>query len=178
MNFIWYDYFEWLCGIVHADEQTLYWYDILMHLQRTEFVVKLAMDANRVEDARGLRNEYLELTGLSRGIIEAPISVLEVLIALAHRGEWEIMHDPELGDRTYLWFWTMIYNLGLDKFAYRGALDRPDVDLKVTQILENFMARKYSKDGKGGIFQNKTGQIDMRREELWNQICYYFDQFF
>ena len=171
-------YFDWLCVIVHANEQTLYWYDILRLLERTEFVVTHSKDVNRVEDAKGLRNEYRAIFGPYGGIPEGPASVLEVLIALAQRGEWDVMHDPELGDRTYVWFWTMIYNLGLDQFAYRGALDRLDVDLKVTKILENFMARKYAKDGKGGIFQNKTGQIDMRKEELWNQICYYFDQFF
>ena len=179
MNYIWDDYFEWLCDIVRVDEQTLYWYDILWSMYNTDFVAKLRRDSNRIEDAYELRREFLSIFGPgSRLFTDVPASVLEVLVALARRGEMEIMHDPELGDRTSEWFWTMINNLGLDDFAYRGALDSPDVDLEVMKILENFMARKYSKDGKGGIFQNKTGQIDMRKEELWNQMCYYFNQFF
>ncbi len=171
-------YFNWLCDIVRADEQTLYWYDVLYFLKGTEFVVKNPRDANRVEDAWDLRNEYVSKFGNCSGTRSMPISVLEVLIALARRGEQEIMHDPDLGDRTSEWFWTMLCNLGLDEFAYKNATDDPEVDLKLSKIVASFMYRKYFRDGKGGLFQNKTGQIDMRKEELWNQMCYYFDQFF
>lgn len=165
------EYFDWLCHIIRADEQKLYWKDILWVLRRTIFVAELPKDNNRISDALELRREF-------GGYIYGPVSVLEVLIALAKRGEWEIMHDPDLGDRTYVWFWTMIYNLGLDEFAYFGALDDPKCDLKVMKIVENFVERGYGRDGNGGPFLDRAGNIDMRRTELWDQMCYYFDEFF
>lgn len=174
----WRLYFDWLCELVDVHEQTLYWYDILWSLQATEFEIRHPKDSNRVEDARDLRNEFRGLFGASRGIYEYPYGVFEVLVALARRGEWEIMHDPELGDRTSEWFWTMMNNLGLQKYAYYGALDDPKCDLEVMKIIENFVQRRYSRTGFGNIFENKSGQIDFRKEELWNQMCFYFDQFF
>ena len=165
------DYFRWLCQIIRVDEQTLYWMEVLRALSVTEFVVKLPKDDNRIGDAIELRREF-------GGYIRGPVSVLEVLIALARRGETEIMHDPDLGDRTSRWFWTMIFNLGLDEFAYPGSLDDPKNDLKFMKIMENFMERGYGRDGNGGIFLARARNIDMRRTELWDQMCYYFDEFF
>ena len=165
------EYFDWLCDIISVNEQTLYWKEVLWALRRTEFVAKLPKDNNRIDDALELRREF-------GGYINDPVSVLEVLIALARRGEWEIMHDPDFGDRTSEWFWTMIYNLGLQEFAYPGALNDPQNDLKFMKIMENFMERGYGRDGKGGLFLDKTGQINMKVAELWDQMCYFFDDFF
>lgn len=170
-------YFDWLCELVKIEEQTLYWNDILYALYTSEFVVVHPKDANRIGDAMELRNDFRGIFGPCRGMYE-PANVLEVLIALARRGEWEIMHDPDLGDRTHLWFWTMIYNLGLEKYAYRGALNAPDIDEKVFKIIENFVERGYGRDGNGSIFLDKSGQVNFKKEELWNQMCFYFDQFF
>jgi len=179
VSYIWLDYFDWLCDIVHANEQTLYWNDILWELYNTNFVVVIKRDNNRVDDAYALRDEFMYgHSGHQSDFLDTPPSLLEVLIALARRGEIEIMHDPELGDRTPKWFWTMLFNLGLDEFAYMGALNDPENDLKMAKIVDNFMYKKHSRDGNGGIFLAKSGQIDMRKEELWNQMCYYFDQFF
>lgn len=171
-------YFTWLCSIVDVNEQKLYWTDILWCLHTSEFAVIHPRDANRVEDAKDLRNEFRGIFGPSRGYLREPISVFEVLVALARRGEWEIMHDPDLGDRTSEWFWIMLGNMGLEKYAYRGSLDDPKCDLEVFKIIENFVERGYGRDGKGGPFLDLDQKIDMRHTELWDQMCYYFDRFF
>lgn len=165
------EYFDWLCQIIGLHEQSLYWLDVLWALRRYEFVARLSKDENRIADALELRREF-------GGYFRDPVSVLEVLIALARRGEWEIMHDPDFGDRTSVWFWMMIHNLGLDKFAYFGALDDPKNDMEFMKIVENFVERGYGRDGNGGPFFGPGQKVDMRRTELWDQMCYYFDQYF
>ena len=171
-------YFDWLCDLVRVDEQTLHWYEVLWILQNTDFVVVHPMDENRVGDALDLRMEYWD--GRAKiGLVEREsASVLEVLIALARRGERDIMHDPDLGDRSSDWFWIMIFNLGLDEFAYYGALDSRKRREKLDEILENFMMRKYDKSGNGSIFRARNFSVNMKKEELWSQMNYFFDEFF
>ena len=76
------------------------------------------LDKNRVDDAEQLRFEFLRDFD-ERAHFDSPISVLEVLVALAKRCEDNIMHDPDYGDRTHEWFWEMITNLGLDGMKNR-----------------------------------------------------------
>ena len=44
-----------------------------------------------------------------------------MMIALAIRCEEHIMDDPDAGDRTGQWFWSMLVSLGL------GSMDEPEV---------------------------------------------------
>lgn len=73
-----------------------------------------------------------------------PCSVLEMMVALAIKIEEQIMDDPDIGNRTGLWFWKMIENLGLK--TMRDAVIDTDY---VEKIIFRFLDRNYQRDGSG-----------------------------
>ncbi|MDU5951804.1 MAG: hypothetical protein E6Z06_02840 [Clostridiales bacterium] len=98
---------------------------------------------------------------------EKPTSVLEVLIGLSVRFEEQIMVDPEVGNRTGEWFWSMIMTMGL------GHMDDDHYDAEqVDYILRRFLDRQYEPNGEGSIFKTKRN-VDMREVGLWLQMSWY-----
>ena len=76
------------------------------------------MDADRAEDGINLRYRFGYENGYESAMIasyldDRPCSVLEMMVALSMKMEEQIMDDPDIGDRTSVWFWKMIDNLGL-----------------------------------------------------------------
>lgn len=127
-------------------------------------------DENRAIDGIRLRylfdREYAEYD-------KSGANILEVLIALARRCEEDIMQDPDEGDRTPLWFWTMFENLGLDKY--------PDEKFDITavrNIIGRFLNREYAKNGQGSIFYTIRDDRDFRSADLWYQMAWYLDEHF
>ena len=93
-----------------------------------------------------------------------------MMIALAIRCENDIMDNPNMGDRTSQWFWGMITNLGL------GSMTDRNFDIRyVDEIIERFLDRKYEPDGKGGLFRIRHFNRDLRKVEIWYQLCWYLD---
>ena len=87
------------------------------------------MDVNRAADGLNLR----ERLGFQSG---NPCSIFEMMVALAVRCEEHIMTNDEIGDRTPLWFWGMIENLGL-----REMTDDIFDERLVDEVVERFLAR-------------------------------------
>ena len=107
---------------------------------------------------------------IDASLSDNPCSILEMMIALAIRCEEQIMDNPKYGDRTGQWFWGMIISLGL------GNMDNRNFDIKyVNDILENFIHHRYDPTGKGGLFTIRDTRYDMRRMEIWRQLCLYLD---
>lgn len=136
----------------------------------TKYKWTIPTDENRAIDGRRLRylydKEYAETH-------KSVANVLEVLIALARRCEEDIMQDPDEGDRTSLWFWTMFANLGLEKY--------PDEKFDITavmNIIERFLNREYAMDGQGSIFYTIRDDRDFRSADLWYQMAWYLDEHF
>lgn len=95
---------------------------------------------------------------------------LEMMTALAIRCEEHIMGDPDIGDRTGQWFWSMLSNLGL------GSMSDTNFDkYRVDMALERFLERDYQRNGKGGLFTVNNGR-DMRATEIWYQMNYYLSE--
>lgn len=169
------DYFEWLHGIVcknrycgRASFRTL-----LSYLHNTEFYCSIPKDNNRAEDGMDLRYrfayDYNGIDGAER-YLTGPCSVLEMMVALAIRCEEEYMDDPRYGDRTGQWFWGMIVSLGLGGMT-DSTYDADYVDNAITMFLE----RKYSPNGRGGLFTLRNSNRDLRKAEIWHQMCWYLD---
>lgn len=136
------------------------------------------MDENRQKDGLDLRYRFCyefgyEDSKLALELDDKPCSVLEMIIALAIRFEEQILSDPEYGNRSSLWFWNMMENLGL-----RGMDDKNFDEGKVDEIVEKFLHREYEKDGSGGLFYIPNCPRDLRRVETWYQACWYFNQIF
>lgn len=168
------DYFEWLWNFTkcrgHSQNRK-----IITLLHNIEFRYSIAMDANREEDGIDLRYRFITEVGIPKnyqevyGYLDGPCSVLEMMIALAIRCEESIMDDPDIGDRTSEWFWLMMKNLGLDYMSDRK-FDRDIAEEKISIFLD----RKYKRNGEGGLFV-VNGRRDLRKVEIWYQMCWYLD---
>lgn len=162
------NYLNWLSEIAipDADQRDLY-QKLLLGLYSEDFYWSVKNDGNRAGDGENLRWIFEDETGLICEK-EGPCSVLEMLVALARDCENEIMYDPDEGDRTGVWFWEMIENLGL------GEMDDWCFDLdQFDLVMRRFLDRKYGADGDGGPFYICGFRGDMRRIELWYQLNFY-----
>ena len=171
-----YGYFEWLCfqvGIYdgwHPDKEDLLW-----QLHSIDFRFSIPTDINRVSDAKRLRYRYSD--SQRRGAAEVedmgawPVSVLEILVALADRFAEDVMGDDPDRDIFKKLFWQMLTNLGIMRF--KGTrLDKG----RICTIIEIWISRDFEPDGGGSPFPLKNPPADQRRVEIWNQICHYIDE--
>lgn len=170
------EYFEWLYNLVCEGRYShnLSYHKLLMYLHNTEFVYSIKKDENRAAD--GVDLHYRFATWFEKNdryilkCLDRPCSVLEMMVALAIRCEETIMDDPLIGNRTGQWFWGMITNLGLGSM-----IDSRFDEEKVKYIVDQFLNRDYSPNGKGGLFTVRNCDCDMRKIEIWTQMLYYLD---
>lgn len=171
-------YFDWMCGLVckaYRDGGRKY-RNLLECLNRIDFRYTIPMDGNREADGIDLRyrfgyEKHIRDYIIARYLDDHPCSVLEMMIALAQRCEETIMDDPEIGDRTGTWFWAMIHNLGLE------CMSDDDFDqLYVEERVEQFLDRRYSYQGDGGLFYVRHPAEDMRKVEIWTQLSWYLNE--
>lgn len=168
-------YFKWLMDLVCGSRfaKTISYEKLLTYLHSVTFTFTIGKDANRAFDGEELRYRYAleqEDEGLEYYLNDRPCSILEMMIALAIRGEESIMDNPNYGNRTGQWFWRMINNLGLS-----GMLDHCfDIDY-VMDTVDRFLNRDYEPDGTGGLFRIKNCDKDLRKVEIWYQYCWYLN---
>lgn len=169
------EYFEWMyslmCGGRYDSEHVSY-RKLLSYLHSVEFTYILPRDANRAEDGIDLRGYYAynySEYGRADAYISGPCSVLEMMIALAFSCE-EIMDNPAVGDRTAQWFWGMVVSLGLGSMT-----DNRFDEYHVERVIERFLNRDYSPDGRGGLFTIPGCREDLRDVEIWYQTTWYLD---
>lgn len=168
-------YFKWICNIISDDKNHCCndFISLLEILNDIPFQVSIPQDMNRVEDGISLRYKFGFALSYPQAIIAELLdckdaSVLEVLAALAVRCEEHIMCDPDIGDRTGMWFWNMIDNLGL------GSMTNNKIDIDyVHKVIIRLFNHDYSPNGDGGLFTVLDCPIDLRNEEIWYQMCWY-----
>lgn len=170
------EYFDWLCDFTKSKRgrsRTIKTYNALLNmLYDAEFVPMIPHDENRGEDGIGLRWRFSK----ERGVKYDPdrgCSVLEMMIALALRCEEQIMDDPDIGNRTSQWFWMMVRNLGL--FEYSDDKFTSKSRNIINDILDVFINREYEYNGSGGLFVIENSRKDLRKVEIWYQMCWYLD---
>lgn len=173
-------YFDWLYDYVckgRAHNGVSY-RKLFTFLFDVEFTYIIDRDVNRAKDGVDLRYKFASKHYDEReikyviDILDGPCSVLEMMIALANRCEESIMTDTRYGDRTKQWFWSMLKNMGLsmmtdDRFDKKYCED----------VISRFLNREYSYDGKGGLFYIPECTDDLRKLEIWTQLCWYLDGF-
>ena len=169
-------YFEWIfdmvCGMRFAED--ISFRKLLSHLHNTEFRYSIPNDKSRAREGENLRHRFA-LTQMPDvpeyeilDILAGPCSVLEMMVALAIYAEEHIMSNPQIGNRVGQWFWNMVVNLGLgDQMDNR--FDRRYVDT----VLRRFLDRKYDPNGKGGLFTIRNCDRDLRKVEIFYQLCWY-----
>lgn len=170
-------YFEWLCEIINDEKKTVYKYlDLLRMLFETDFTYTIPMDSNREADGIDLRYRFGRDVGYEDYQIGSyldtfPCSILEMMVSLSIRCENQFAYDPEYGDRTSEWFWTMIKSLGLYNQT-DNCFDQSEVEL----VLDRFLARDFKKNGQGGLFTIHDPSKDMREIDIWYQMCAYLNE--
>lgn len=169
------DYFDWLCNriIDPSAEAYLSYTRLLGYLHHRDYVYAIPLDRNRYIDGTDLRYQFGCDNHVPNSIIAdildtRPCSILEMMVALAIRCEREVMADPEKGDRTSLWFWAMIGNMGLSDM-YDGKFDKAIVETVVTRMLTH----DYDIYGNGGLFAVKECRYDMRTIDVYHQAMLY-----
>ena len=148
---------------------------LLMLLHGTEFTYILPMDENSALDGIALRWQYVCDRDYSNDILddlEGPCSILEMMVALCFKCEG-FMDDPSIGDRFTQWFWHMIVSLGLGSMM-DGSFNKRKVEGSLARVLD----RKYEPDGRGGLFTIRNCDCDLRRVEIWHQMCWYLDEYY
>ena len=65
----------------------------------------------------------------------------------------------------------MVHSLGLSDMT-NDIWDEKYVD----QVIERFLERKYKRNGDGGLFIVRRKDIDMRKEEIWYQLCWHINE--
>ena len=168
-------YFEWMYNTATKGmfSKSISFRKLLMRLHSIEFKYSIPKDGGRAEDGIDLRYRFLyEYAGEENAedYIDGPCSVLEMILALAIRCEETIMDNPKLGDRTKQWFWGMITNLGLGSME-DTRFDRDFVD----KTIDNFLHHRYERNGKGGLFTVNNKKDDLRKVEIWCQLCWYLN---
>lgn len=167
-------YFNWLCELVHIDNGDSSYYILAKNLFSKQFVSYVDHDENRAYDGMELREECLEELGYPKYTrVEGPCNVLEMLVGLARRMDFETS-DPydAVTDRTTYWFWEMIDNLGLMAFDDESYVEM-EGQIFVDSIVDTFIERRYEPDGSGGLFPLKHSEDDQRKVEIWYQMCQY-----
>ena len=173
-------YFTWLCSFVasvsNRDRRHSY-VKLLRILHKTEFVYYVPNDENRAMDGVYLREDFLSATPEYHATpdwMEMECSMLEMLIALAQRADFET--DPGVvRDGVQGWFWIMLTNLGIDRYTdaafMEGAADFIEEDISKHLHAVNY--REYQRNGEGGLFPLRYARKDQRRVEIWHQLSAY-----
>ena len=82
------------------------------------------------------------------------------------------MTDTRYGDRTKQWFWSMLKNMGLSMMT-DDRFNREHCE----RVISVFLNREYSYNGRGGLFYIPECTEDLRKLEIWTQLCWYLDGF-
>ena len=165
-------YFKWLCSLVcygASSRRGSTYRTLLRKLFRTSFYYKNSEDYNRYFDGTELRYRFGYENAYEEAMIATLLdstdcSILEMMVALAVRCEEDIMSDSRYGNRTDIWFWSMVSSLGL----MNETNDFYD-DGRVNGILEDFLELRYDKTGRGGLF-TVPGIGDLRNKDIWYQM--------
>jgi len=170
VNFSESEYFEWLAEKVHAKEHDSM--QLVKTLFETAFIVIVPNDENRSDDGLDLREDWLDVCGLSVDpLMGKSANLLEVLIALSIHFD-DLMPAPvthtEAKHRPSKWFWEMLKNADVHEFTDDYWNVKYANELRY--MLDAIMKRLYDYNGIGGFFPLRNPKKDQRDVELWYQM--------
>lgn len=148
----------------HVDAFTLR----MKELDKIPFTFTIHTDYNREFDGKRLRTEYYG-EDLPNYILDAPVTVLEVLVGLAIRICEEVLGD----DNSWDLFGLMLLNLGILK-EDGGTCKEEEID----EIIKKWLSREFDFNGVGSPFpltKNDEG-VDQRKIDIWQQLSLYLDE--
>ena len=169
------EYREWLLDFIRFDDYCDRYGRLLDYLSTRKFTWSVDHDENRAEDGFALRcrfaSEY-DCDNFWEDRLPKKCSVLEMMIALSMRCE-DVVWNPDIGDRTAVWFWEMMWSLG---FKYMTNINFDKTQCK--NIVDRFLSRSYQACGCGGLFSIWDSEVDMRKAEIWYQMHAWIEENF
>ena len=165
-------YFQWLCGLVEIDDPDHSFWGLADILFERKFYWSVTNDKNRSQDGLELRKDYYRLTGCDLYDELGECTVLEMLIALAMRIDFNLSQPDDTEDLTVVWFWEMIENLGIEDFEDEDFFGRDSVK-RINFVLNRWLDRRFGYSGEGSPFPLKHPIGDQRKTEIWYQMQYY-----
>ena len=155
----------WLNNKVSNDISSAYG-QLLAILWRTEFVAEYENDINRMEDAKGLRDEFVATLDISNDdymkLKNTPVRLIEVMISLADR----INDIISLDDNTARYFWEMVASMEMQK------LDDSNFNASSAQKhIDILLGHKYKRNGRGGLFfiRDIGPEYNAAGLDIWSQ---------
>lgn len=174
----WKEYKDWLIDRIGFYDE--YYKKLISELHDIPFTFLIEKDANRAEDGKYYRNEFLSSLHeddrkyvLDCGYFEQqPCSVLEMLVGMAIRIEDEYTGTPG-EERPDLIFFDMVQNLRLSRFTDSN-FDKEKVD----EIVKKWLDRDFESSGLGSIFPLNHTKRDQKKIEIWDQAMEYLSENF
>lgn len=171
------DYYHWITSLAsewcydYGSFQKLFDY-----LYSREFYSVIKKDDNRAADGIDFRTRFIDghpyYTYRDCYLyLTKPCNILELMCALAFRCDEDIMYDPDQGNRSGYWFYEMLKSMHLDGMSD----DCYDADI-VERIVNNFLERKYKRNGEGGLFTIRNTNQDVRKVEIWFQLLWHLNE--
>lgn len=172
-------YFDWMYGRVETRNKS--YRSLCLYLDRAwPFYWNVPNDDNREGDAirerQIFRDEVMPNAWSVKEMdefMESPVSVFEVLVAIALRMDFQI-DDPESLPQVGRWFEELLFNLGIrwavdEEFEYRLGSES-EVDDAVRTMLD----RSYDYNGNGSLFPMiERPHVHMAAVEIWYQMMWY-----
>ena len=171
-------YFNWLLNLVCTHREKQDYEDLMRLLFRVDFRYSIRRDENRAADGVDLRSMFADEYEIDyetrHEAISGPCSVLEMMVALSRRATYSML-DGELDtedDEMHYIFWLMMENIGLV-----GLKNGDFSHSRAMRCIDVLLDRKYAYNGEnGGLFVVKKPRRDLRKVEIWYQMCWYFSE--
>ena len=162
-------YFKWLSTLVFPNEEIQRNYIGLLNLLyeiRYVWDPNIPLDENRYIDGINLRESFSYKSKIPSDIvqnsIQGPCNILEMICALGIRIDNDIMATYYTGyDHGYFWIQKMLKNLNILQYDDLN-FDEDAIRCKI----DNFLHRRYSENGFGGLFYVPNSEKDMRRAKV------------
>lgn len=167
-------YFGWLINLID-NKRCSHYRNLISHLFDKDFTYTIPRDESRYKDGVNLRHRFAAIDKYPDELVYDEMcgydcSVLEMMIALSIKCE-DILSRSITEDRTAVWFWNMIDNLGLSYY------DDIHYDYEeVEEIIDIFLDRDYKPNGEGGLFIIHNSPYDVREKDIWWQMNWYIDE--
>lgn len=168
MDMIEKDYRDWLIRLVNTVEDYTY---LLRELYAIDFYSLVKYDEDRGMDGLSLRDEWAFEVDYNGSLDFGPAKVLEVLIGIARRIEFQIYGPTYTAEWDYVRvFWDLLDNLRLgDMFGDISRYTFDEINTKVTQWLE----RDYIRNKSSNIFSFECMPKNIRKLNIWDQMAIY-----
>lgn len=164
------EYREWFIDQLNVIDGLDYG-PLLCELFDVEFYSLVKYDEDRGADGMALRDVWAKEIGYRDRFDFGPPKLLEVLVGIAKRIEFQIFGSQYIDEWDYVKiFWDLIWNLGLKDM--HGDLSKRDCDTFLERC-DTFLERC---DKNVTLFCIKNDHRDMRKLPLWTQMGLYVNE--